>query len=185
MRHSCYLPAVLPGLERWASSQQQGSEHGLLPFHVPGCGAQTCLVVGASLSLSLWILSNPCQSLECVPSCSLPSTSWNPVAWAALASLIFAVLTSGTRPGMGCLPHPLIPEPTHCPYPVSVIPTMGKISFLSWVETRFLISACLFLPRGRSPDWYNKVFGHLCAMEVAKIRDSFPTLQAAGPETKL
>lgn len=39
--------------------------------------------------------------------------------------------------------------------------------------------------RGRSPDWYNKVFGHLCAMEVAKIRDSFPALQAAGPETKL
>ncbi|EHB02790.1 StAR-related lipid transfer protein 8 [Heterocephalus glaber] len=39
--------------------------------------------------------------------------------------------------------------------------------------------------RGRSPDWYNKVFGHLCAMEVTKIRDSFPTLQAAGPETKL
>ncbi|XP_020732248.2 stAR-related lipid transfer protein 8 isoform X1 [Odocoileus virginianus] len=39
--------------------------------------------------------------------------------------------------------------------------------------------------RGRSPDWYNKVFGHLCAMEVAKIRDSFPTLQTAGPETKL
>ncbi|XP_008567077.1 PREDICTED: stAR-related lipid transfer protein 8 isoform X1 [Galeopterus variegatus] len=39
--------------------------------------------------------------------------------------------------------------------------------------------------RGRSPDWYNKVFGHLCAMEVAKIRDSFPTLKATGPETKL
>ncbi|XP_058147637.1 stAR-related lipid transfer protein 8 [Dasypus novemcinctus] len=39
--------------------------------------------------------------------------------------------------------------------------------------------------RGRSPDWYNKVFGHLCAMEVAKIRDSFLTLQAGGPETKL
>ncbi|ELW48754.1 StAR-related lipid transfer protein 8 [Tupaia chinensis] len=39
--------------------------------------------------------------------------------------------------------------------------------------------------RGRSSDWYNKVFGHLCAMEVAKIRDSFPTLQAVGPETKL
>lgn len=42
-----------------------------------------------------------------------------------------------------------------------------------------------YFPRGRSPDWYNKVFGHLCAMEVAKIRDSFPTLQAVGPETKL
>ncbi|XP_037677637.1 stAR-related lipid transfer protein 8 isoform X2 [Choloepus didactylus] len=39
--------------------------------------------------------------------------------------------------------------------------------------------------RGRSPDWYNKVFGHLCAMEVAKIRDSFPTLKSGGPETKL
>ncbi|XP_052448633.1 stAR-related lipid transfer protein 8 isoform X4 [Carassius gibelio] len=39
--------------------------------------------------------------------------------------------------------------------------------------------------RGRSPDWYNKVFGHLCAMEVAKIRSSFPVLRAQGPETKL
>ncbi|KAG8508186.1 StAR-related lipid transfer protein 8 [Galemys pyrenaicus] len=39
--------------------------------------------------------------------------------------------------------------------------------------------------RGRSPDWYNKVFGHLCAIEVGKIRDSFPILQTAGPETKL
>uniref|UniRef100_A0A8C2B622 StAR-related lipid transfer (START) domain containing 8 n=1 Tax=Cyprinus carpio TaxID=7962 RepID=A0A8C2B622_CYPCA len=39
--------------------------------------------------------------------------------------------------------------------------------------------------RGRSPDWYNKVFGHLCAMEVAKIRSSFQVLRARGPETKL
>nr|XP_055055649.1 stAR-related lipid transfer protein 8 isoform X2 [Misgurnus anguillicaudatus] len=39
--------------------------------------------------------------------------------------------------------------------------------------------------RGRSPDWYNKVFGHLCAMEVARIRSSFPVLLAHGPETKL
>ncbi|XP_066570826.1 stAR-related lipid transfer protein 8 isoform X3 [Amia ocellicauda] len=39
--------------------------------------------------------------------------------------------------------------------------------------------------RGRSPDWYNKVFGHLCAVEVARIRDSFPVLTARGPETKL
>ncbi|KAB0401231.1 hypothetical protein E2I00_000748 [Balaenoptera physalus] len=48
-----------------------------------------------------------------------------------------------------------------------------------------LMPSCFYFPRGRSPDWYNKVFGHLCAMEVAKIRDSFPTVQAAGPETKL
>ncbi|KAF4073445.1 hypothetical protein AMELA_G00258760 [Ameiurus melas] len=39
--------------------------------------------------------------------------------------------------------------------------------------------------RGRSPDWYNKVFGHLCAAEVARIRGSFPVLTAGGPETKL
>ncbi|XP_076843845.1 stAR-related lipid transfer protein 8 isoform X2 [Brachyhypopomus gauderio] len=39
--------------------------------------------------------------------------------------------------------------------------------------------------RGRSPDWYNKVFGHLCAAEVARIRGSFPVLSARGPETKL
>ncbi|XP_041949499.1 LOW QUALITY PROTEIN: stAR-related lipid transfer protein 8 [Alosa sapidissima] len=39
--------------------------------------------------------------------------------------------------------------------------------------------------RGRSPEWYNKVFGHLCAVEVARIRSSFPVLTARGPETKL
>lgn len=41
------------------------------------------------------------------------------------------------------------------------------------------------LPRGRSPEWYNKVFGHLCAMELARIRDSFPALSPNGPETKI
>ncbi|XP_075429687.1 stAR-related lipid transfer protein 8 isoform X2 [Ascaphus truei] len=39
--------------------------------------------------------------------------------------------------------------------------------------------------RGRSPDWYNKVFGHLCAMEAVRIRNSFPPLSPCGPETKL
>uniref|UniRef100_A0A6J0SY75 StAR-related lipid transfer protein 8 isoform X1 n=1 Tax=Pogona vitticeps TaxID=103695 RepID=A0A6J0SY75_9SAUR len=39
--------------------------------------------------------------------------------------------------------------------------------------------------RGRSPEWYNKVFGHLCAMELARIRDSFPALNPSGPETKI
>ncbi|NWI52656.1 STA13 protein, partial [Calyptomena viridis] len=39
--------------------------------------------------------------------------------------------------------------------------------------------------RGRSPEWYNKVFGHLCAMELARIRDSFPALSPNGPETKI
>ncbi|XP_009073261.1 PREDICTED: stAR-related lipid transfer protein 8, partial [Acanthisitta chloris] len=39
--------------------------------------------------------------------------------------------------------------------------------------------------RGRSPEWYNRVFGHLCAMELARIRDSFPALSPNGPETKI
>ncbi|XP_029483935.1 stAR-related lipid transfer protein 8 isoform X1 [Oncorhynchus nerka] len=39
--------------------------------------------------------------------------------------------------------------------------------------------------RGRSPEWYNKVFGHLCAVEVARIRGSFPVLTVKGTETKL
>ncbi|XP_010077073.1 PREDICTED: LOW QUALITY PROTEIN: stAR-related lipid transfer protein 8, partial [Pterocles gutturalis] len=39
--------------------------------------------------------------------------------------------------------------------------------------------------RGRSPEWYNKVFGHLCAMELVRIRESFPTLSPSGPETKI
>ncbi|CAI5782611.1 stAR-related lipid transfer protein 8 isoform X1 [Podarcis lilfordi] len=39
--------------------------------------------------------------------------------------------------------------------------------------------------RGRSPDWYSKVFGRLCAMELARIRDSFPALDPSGPETKI
>ncbi|XP_063169809.1 stAR-related lipid transfer protein 8 [Candoia aspera] len=39
--------------------------------------------------------------------------------------------------------------------------------------------------RGRSPDWYNKVFGHLCAVELARIRDSFPVFNPCGPETKI
>ncbi|XP_059852005.1 stAR-related lipid transfer protein 13 isoform X3 [Delphinus delphis] len=39
--------------------------------------------------------------------------------------------------------------------------------------------------RGHSPEWYNKGFGHLCAAEVARIRNSFQPLIAEGPETKI
>uniref|UniRef100_A0A6I8NYW8 StAR related lipid transfer domain containing 8 n=1 Tax=Ornithorhynchus anatinus TaxID=9258 RepID=A0A6I8NYW8_ORNAN len=38
--------------------------------------------------------------------------------------------------------------------------------------------------RGRSPDWYNKAFGHLCATELARIRDSFPAAQPGRPNAK-
>ncbi|XP_076002282.1 stAR-related lipid transfer protein 13 isoform X2 [Genypterus blacodes] len=39
--------------------------------------------------------------------------------------------------------------------------------------------------KGRTPDWYNKAFGHLCAAEAARIRNSFQPLITEGPETKI
>lgn len=49
----------------------------------------------------------------------------------------------------------------------------------------FLISF-IFILRGRSPDWYNKHYGHLTALYMARIRDSFSQhLVADGPESKV
>lgn len=39
--------------------------------------------------------------------------------------------------------------------------------------------------KGRTPDWYNKAFGHLCAAEAARIRNSFSPIITDGPETKI
>uniref|UniRef100_UPI00398F305D stAR-related lipid transfer protein 13-like isoform X1 n=1 Tax=Pristiophorus japonicus TaxID=55135 RepID=UPI00398F305D len=39
--------------------------------------------------------------------------------------------------------------------------------------------------RGRTPEWYNKAFGYLCAADVARIRNSFQPIIAEGPETKI
>ncbi|XP_069496871.1 stAR-related lipid transfer protein 13 isoform X2 [Ambystoma mexicanum] len=39
--------------------------------------------------------------------------------------------------------------------------------------------------KGHCLDWYNKGFGHLCASEVARIRDSFQSVVTEGPETKI
>ncbi|XP_038817273.1 stAR-related lipid transfer protein 13-like isoform X1 [Salvelinus namaycush] len=39
--------------------------------------------------------------------------------------------------------------------------------------------------KGRSPEWYNKAFGHLCAAEAARIRNSFQPISTEGPETKI
>ncbi|XP_028904308.1 stAR-related lipid transfer protein 13 isoform X3 [Ornithorhynchus anatinus] len=48
-----------------------------------------------------------------------------------------------------------------------------------------LTHVCRIDLRGHSPEWYNKGFGHLCAVEVARIRNSFQPLMAGGPETKI
>ncbi|XP_058269163.1 stAR-related lipid transfer protein 13 isoform X2 [Hemibagrus wyckioides] len=39
--------------------------------------------------------------------------------------------------------------------------------------------------KGRTPEWYNKAFGHLCAAEAARIRNSFQPIHSDGPETKI
>ncbi|XP_069061653.1 stAR-related lipid transfer protein 13 isoform X2 [Pleurodeles waltl] len=39
--------------------------------------------------------------------------------------------------------------------------------------------------KGHCLEWYNKGFGHLCAAEVARIRNSFQPLVTEGPETKI
>nr|XP_055052940.1 stAR-related lipid transfer protein 13 isoform X1 [Misgurnus anguillicaudatus] len=39
--------------------------------------------------------------------------------------------------------------------------------------------------KGRTPEWYNKAFGHLCAAQAARIRNSFQPINAEGPETKI
>ncbi|XP_054556800.1 rho GTPase-activating protein 7 isoform X1 [Talpa occidentalis] len=38
--------------------------------------------------------------------------------------------------------------------------------------------------RGHMPEWYTKSFGHLCAAEVVKIRDSFSTQNTETKDTK-
>ncbi|XP_063314117.1 rho GTPase-activating protein 7 isoform X4 [Pelobates fuscus] len=38
--------------------------------------------------------------------------------------------------------------------------------------------------RGHMPEWYNKVFGQLCAAEVVRIRDSFINQQSEGKDVK-
>ncbi|KAK1168151.1 stAR-related lipid transfer protein 13-like isoform X2 [Acipenser oxyrinchus oxyrinchus] len=48
-----------------------------------------------------------------------------------------------------------------------------------------LTHICRMDLKGRTPDWYSKAFGHLCATEAARIRNSFHPLTAEGPETKI
>ncbi|XP_075226717.1 rhoGTPase activating protein [Lycorma delicatula] len=49
----------------------------------------------------------------------------------------------------------------------------SRIMHLSRVDTK-----------GRTPEWYNKSYGHICALHLAKIRSSFKHV-AEGPESKV
>ncbi|XP_061484405.1 stAR-related lipid transfer protein 13 isoform X1 [Rhineura floridana] len=48
-----------------------------------------------------------------------------------------------------------------------------------------LTHICRIDLKGHSLEWYNKGFGHICAAEVANIKNSFQPLIAEGPETKI
>lgn len=74
-------------------------------------------------------------------------------------------------------------------------PTMGGVRGVL-LESQYLIEPCgsgksrlthicRIDLKGRSPEWYNKAFGHLCSAEAARIRDSFQTVDPEGPETKI
>ncbi|GCC21964.1 rho GTPase-activating protein 7 isoform X1 [Chiloscyllium punctatum] len=52
--------------------------------------------------------------------------------------------------------------------------TKSKLSYVCRIDTR-----------GRTPEWYNKVFGYHCAAELLKIRDSFTVPDAEPRETKI
>ncbi|XP_078254267.1 rho GTPase-activating protein 7 isoform X1 [Rhinoraja longicauda] len=49
----------------------------------------------------------------------------------------------------------------------------SKLTYLCRIDTR-----------GRMPEWYNKVFGHLCAAEVVRIRDSLLIHGSGSQDTK-
>lgn len=49
----------------------------------------------------------------------------------------------------------------------------------------FLSTFLYFSFRGRSPEWYNRAYGHLCTHLLVKLRNSFARVRADGPETKV
>uniref|UniRef100_A0A8C5WLM3 StAR-related lipid transfer protein 13 n=1 Tax=Leptobrachium leishanense TaxID=445787 RepID=A0A8C5WLM3_9ANUR len=64
------------------------------------------------------------------------------------------------------------------------------------LDTRYLIEPCgsgksrlthicRVDLKGHCPEWYNKCFGHLCAAEALRIRNSFQPVATEGPETKI
>lgn len=48
-----------------------------------------------------------------------------------------------------------------------------------------MLALCCSRPRGRSPEWYNKVFGHLCVNEAQMIRASFQLTDQTSTEAKM
>ncbi|GFS48449.1 stAR-related lipid transfer protein 13 [Nephila pilipes] len=50
----------------------------------------------------------------------------------------------------------------------------SRITYISRIDTR-----------GRSPEWFNRAYGHICTLLLVKLRNSFSRSRADGPETKV
>ncbi|XP_078509513.1 rho GTPase-activating protein 7-like isoform X2 [Lissotriton helveticus] len=48
-----------------------------------------------------------------------------------------------------------------------------------------LTRVCRIDTRGRTTEWYSRVFGHICATEIIRIKDSFKSLKNEMKETKI
>ncbi|XP_069510399.1 rho GTPase-activating protein 7-like [Ambystoma mexicanum] len=48
-----------------------------------------------------------------------------------------------------------------------------------------LTHVCRIDTRGRTTEWYSRAFGHMCATEIIRIKDSFKSLKAEMKETKI
>lgn len=59
--------------------------------------------------------------------------------------------------------------------------SLQLISGLSNLNNSLSFPSC---GRGHMPEWYTKSFGHLCAAEVVKIRDSFCNQNTETKDTK-
>lgn len=63
-----------------------------------------------------------------------------------------------------------------------VISPLSEFSLLLFHFTLFHTNDFIF--RGHSPEWYKKVYGHICANFMDRIRASFHC-DSDGPETKV
>lgn len=104
------------------------------------------------------------------------------VHWCAHPWTMTALLWLASAPTSSC--HATTLSPAEAASPDSHIfpgSTAGGWILISFVVKWYLVAAArenwhhvtCVLFRGRFPEWYNKLYGHLCAAEVARIRDSF------------
>lgn len=59
-----------------------------------------------------------------------------------------------------------------------------KLSEINCANCMKISNGVICLHRGRTPEWYNKSYGHIAALHLSKIRNSFKHT-TDGPESKV